>query len=46
VAKDFLGTGWRFPILPDGGGSLAYISGEDNIEQSLRILLLTQLGSA
>jgi len=44
VAKDFLGTGWRFPILPDAGGSLSYVAGEENVEQSLRILLLTQLG--
>lgn len=44
MAKDFLGTGWRFPLLPDASGSLGYVSAEDNIEQSLRILLLTQLG--
>jgi uncharacterized protein len=41
---DFIGTGWRFPILPDGSGSLGYVGGEDNVEQSLRILLLTSLG--
>ena len=40
----FLGTGWRFPILPDPGGSLGYVSGDDNVEQSLHILLMTQLG--
>lgn len=44
VRDDIIGTGWRFPILPDARGRLGYVSGADNIEQSLRILLLTNLG--
>ena len=44
MAREFLGTGWRFPILPDETGGLRYVSGEENVEQSLRILLLTRLG--
>jgi phage baseplate assembly protein W len=44
MAKEFLGSGWRFPLLPDAAGSLGYVSGDDNVEQSLRILLLTALG--
>jgi phage baseplate assembly protein W len=40
----FLGAGWRFPILPDASGGLGYVSGNANVEQSLRILLLTELG--
>jgi hypothetical protein len=40
----FLGTGWRFPILPDASGGLGYVSGDANVEQSLHILLMTQLG--
>jgi len=43
-AQSFLGRGWRFPIEPDGSGRLGYVEGEANIEQSLRILLLTSLG--
>ena len=43
-APSFLGRGWRFPIEPDASGSLGYVEGEANIEQSLRILLLTALG--
>ena|SRR5436190_1310900 len=39
-----VGTGWRFPILPDLAGGLAYASGDENVEQSLKILLLTALG--
>jgi phage baseplate assembly protein W len=44
MAREFLGTGWRFPILPDASGALGYASGDANVEQSLRILLLTALG--
>lgn len=40
----FLGRGWRFPIQPDASGRLGYVEGDANIEQSLRILLLTALG--
>ena len=40
----FLGQGWRFPILPDEAGALGYVHGDENVEQSLRILLLTNLG--
>jgi phage baseplate assembly protein W len=44
MAKDFLGRGWRFPIVPDELGALGYIEAEDNVEQSLRVLLLTAAG--
>lgn len=44
MAGGFIGTGWRYPILPDTTGSLGYVSGDANVEQSLHILLLTQLG--
>jgi len=40
----FLGKGWRFPILPDASGCLGYVEGDANVEQSLHILLMTQLG--
>lgn len=41
VRDDIIGTGWRFPIRPDGRGRLSYVTGAGNIEQSLKILLLT-----
>ena len=44
MAREFLGRGWRFPILPDEAGRLTYSEGDANVEQSLRILLLTRLG--
>ena len=44
MANEFLGQGWRFPILPDITGGLNYVAGDVNVEQSLKILLLTNLG--
>ena len=44
MADDFRGRGWRFPILPDETGSLGWCDGQPNIEQSLKVLLLTALG--
>jgi phage baseplate assembly protein W len=42
--SSIVGTGWRFPIRPDLTGGLSYASGDENVEQSLKILLLTGLG--
>src|SRR5690349_3065854 len=44
MAGDFIGKGWRFPIIPGPGGALAWCGGDDNIAQSVRTLLLTRLG--
>jgi phage baseplate assembly protein W len=44
VSDEFLGTGWRFPILPDEAGRLGYAVGEQSIEHCLRALLLTGTG--
>jgi phage baseplate assembly protein W len=41
---DFNGQGWVFPPAPDAGGSLRYIGGDANVEQSLRLLLATATG--
>lgn len=41
VRDDIIGTGWRFPLRPDPRGRLSYTTGRENIEQSLKILLLT-----
>jgi len=44
MAREFLGTGVRFPLLPDATGSLGWASGDANVEQSLHLLLMTALG--
>ena len=41
---EFIGRGWRFPILPNDAGRLTFSDGDKNVEQCLRILLLTRLG--
>jgi len=41
---NIIGNGWLFPIEPDATGGLGYVSGDQNIEQSLRILLQTDRG--
>lgn len=42
--KDFLGTGWSFPPSFARRGGVALVSGREDIDQSLRILLSTTLG--
>src|SRR5262249_30306492 len=44
MGNEFIGKGWRFPILPGPTGALAYSDGDDNIESSLEVLLLTRVG--
>ena len=43
MANEILGRGWAFPILPDAAGRLQYVEGERDIEQALRIVLLTRV---
>ena len=44
-SNDFLGRGWSFPPAFDGqGASVRMVSDEEDIRQSLAILLSTQLG--
>lgn len=43
--RDFLGTGWAFPPRVDAAtGRLATTSEEENIRQSVRIILTTRCG--
>ena len=44
VARDFLGSGWAFPVSVDQRGRIALASQETDIEQSIRIILLTPKG--
>lgn len=44
VARDFLGTGWAFPVEVDQRGRIALAGQETDIEQSIRIILLTPKG--
>lgn len=43
-AKDMLGMGWRFPLGVDSRGGLAVSRNERDIEESIRIILVTGKG--
>ena len=42
--SDFLGVGWAFPIGVDARGRIAMARDEQDIEQSIRMILLTPKG--
>lgn len=41
---DFRGRGVAFPLLPDAAGTLRYVEGDEQVAQSLRLLLMTAAG--
>jgi phage baseplate assembly protein W len=41
---DFLGSGWRFPIMPDHGHEVPGSWGEDSIRDAIWIILATAPG--
>lgn len=40
----FLGTGWSFPPTWTRGGGVQMLSGEDDVQSSLQLLLSTSIG--
>ena len=42
--REFLGTGWRFPIRPNAAGSLTWSFGEQKVAESIWLVLSTALG--
>ena len=42
--KNFLGTGWSFPVRIGSTGGVALSSHEENIEECIRVVLGTALG--
>jgi phage baseplate assembly protein W len=42
--RDFLGTGWRFPLSVNPSGGLSWSSGERDIAESIWIVLSTAPG--
>ncbi len=42
--KDIMGTGWSFPIRIDGRGGIALSQHENDIEDSIRVILGTAKG--
>ncbi len=44
MAKEFLGRGWKFPVGADGRGSISLSEYEQNIKESIWIVLSTSKG--
>lgn len=44
MSQDFLGIGWKFPVQVDEESSVAFSSYEENIKESIQIILGTAKG--
>jgi phage baseplate assembly protein W len=44
VSEEFIGAGWAFPIRTDAVGSIALVTREREIEESIRLVLGTAIG--
>ena len=42
--KDFLGSGWKFPVTVDASGRIALSEYEDDVREAIRIILMTSKG--
>ena len=42
--SDFLGSGWSFPVELDAQGRIAMARREHDVEQAIKIILLTPKG--
>jgi len=40
----FLGRGWAFPVVPGPDGRIAFVEGQDAIEEAIQIILGTSPG--
>jgi len=44
MSQEFVGSGWGFPLRTDHTGSIALVSGDHEIEESIRLILATAPG--
>lgn len=44
MAREFLGTGWKFPVRVNARGGLSFSSNEQDIEEAVWIILSTAKG--
>lgn len=44
MSEEFIGSGWAFPLRTDPTGRMALVSREQEIEESIRLILGTALG--
>lgn len=43
-SKAFLGQGWKFPLSVNARGGISMLSGDDDIEAAIKVILLTSKG--
>ncbi len=43
-AREFVGRGWAFPLRTDASGGVALVSQEQEVEESIRLILGTAYG--
>ena len=44
MSEEFIGSGWAFPLRTDTTGRIALVSREQEIEESMRLILGTAIG--
>lgn len=44
MGEKFIGTGWAYPLRTDAAGGVAMVGDDDNIQQSMRLILGTAPG--
>ena len=44
MAHEFVGSGWAFPIRTDQAGRISLVSGQREVEESIRLILGTAFG--
>jgi uncharacterized protein len=44
MQRDFVGSGWAFPVGVDARGAVALARGIDELEQAMRLILMTYPG--
>ena len=44
MSEEFIGSGWAFPLRTDATGRIALVSREQEIEESIRLILGTAYG--
>lgn len=44
MAEDFIGSGWSFPIRTNSTGGIALVSREQELEESIQLILRTAYG--
>src|SRR5205807_5035588 len=44
MSEEFIGSGWAFPLRTDATGRIALVAREQEIEESIRLILGTAIG--